>query len=105
MEGSTPSLPTLLRTSTPFRSFGGQAPDMYYVYILLCSDQTYYVGLTENIKKRIKEHKSGLTDYTKYRLPIKIYWIGIFRNKKLAANFEQYLKTGSGNAFFKKRFI
>ena len=78
---------------------------MYYVYILFCSDKTYYVGLTENIKKRIIEHRNGLVDYTKYRLPIKIVWIGMFKNKKIAAGFEKYLKTGSGNAFFKKRLV
>ncbi len=79
--------------------------NMYYVYILLCSDKTYYTGLTENIKKRINEHNNKSVEYTKYRLPIKLYWLGLFRNKKVAVNFEQYLKTGSGNAFFKKRLI
>ncbi|MFA6306496.1 MAG: GIY-YIG nuclease family protein [Patescibacteria group bacterium] len=78
---------------------------MYYIYILFCSDETYYVGLTENIKKRIIQHKNSLVDYTKYRLLIKVIWIGIFKNKKIAANFEKYLKTGSGNAFFKKRLV
>jgi len=78
---------------------------MYYVYILFCSDETYYVGLTENIKKRIVQHKNSLVDYTKYRLPVKVVWIGMFKNKTVASNFEQYLKTGSGNAFFKKRLV
>jgi putative endonuclease len=78
---------------------------MYYVYILHCSDDTYYSGLTENIKRRIAQHNSSLVDYTKYRLLIKVVWIGIFKNKKIAIKFEQYLKTGSGNAFFKKHLV
>jgi putative endonuclease len=78
---------------------------MHYVYILFCSDKTYYSGLTENIKRRMYEHKNKLVDYTKYRQPIKMVWLGIFKNKQKAAEFEQYLKTGSGNAFFKKRLI
>jgi putative endonuclease len=78
---------------------------MNQVYILLCSDKTYYVGLTDNIKKRINEHNLGFCKYTKSRLPIKVFWIGNFRNKKLAVDFEQYLKSGSGNAFFKKRLV
>jgi len=78
---------------------------MYYVYILLCSDNTYYTGLTENIRKRIKEHKTGLVKYTKNRRPIKVVWIGIFRNKKKASLFEKYLKSGSRNAFLRKRLV
>ena len=78
---------------------------MYYVYILFCHDRTFYVGFTENIKKRIVEHNNKLVHHTKSRLPVKLFWLGIFRNKKIAAAFENYLKTGSGNAFFKKRLV
>jgi putative endonuclease len=78
---------------------------MHFVYILFCRDGTYYVGLTENIKKRIIEHNSGLVHHTKSRLPIKLFWLGMFRGKEKAAAFEQYLKIGSGNAFFKKRLV
>ena len=78
---------------------------MHFVYILLCSDKTFYVGLTHNIKKRISEHNNGLIYYTKSKLPVKLWWVGVFKNKCIAAKFEQYLKTGSGNAFFKKRLI
>ena len=78
---------------------------MYYVYILLCRDKTYYIGLTNNIKRRVQEHINGLVHHTKSRLPVKVVWIGIFRNKKLAAKFEQYLKSGSGNAFLRKRLV
>ncbi|HOZ55812.1 MAG TPA: GIY-YIG nuclease family protein [bacterium] len=78
---------------------------MYFVYILKCSDQTYYVGLTNNIKRRVTEHNEGLSFTTKYRLPISVQWVGIFKNMNKAIEFEQYLKTGSGNAFFKKRLL
>ncbi len=78
---------------------------MYYVYILFCSDNTYYVGITENIKNRIIEHNSGLSFSTSYRLPVKLKWFCAFPNKNKAAIFEKYLKTGSENAFFKKRLV
>jgi predicted GIY-YIG superfamily endonuclease len=78
---------------------------MYFVYILLCSDGEYYIGLTRNLKKRIIEHQNGLSFSTKYRRPIRLVWAGIFRRKSVAASFEHYLKTGSGKAFFKKRLI
>lgn len=44
----------------------------FYVYILECSDNTYYTGCTQNLEKRLKEHnflKSG-AHYTKIRRPV-----------------------------------
>jgi len=78
---------------------------MYYVYILLCSDGKHYAGLTKNINARYQNHIAGLSFSTKYRLPVTLVWVGIFANKDKAAAFEQYLKSGSGNAFFKKRLV
>ena len=31
----------------------------YYVYILRCSDETYYTGITSNLSKRVQEHQTG----------------------------------------------
>lgn len=48
----------------------------YFVYILECSDKTYYVGCTNNLEKRIGEHnrsKSG-AHYTKIRRPVKLMY-------------------------------
>ncbi|MFH1838065.1 MAG: GIY-YIG nuclease family protein [Candidatus Kuenenbacteria bacterium] len=56
---------------------------MYYVYILFCSDKTYYVGLTKNIKKRILEHKNSLVDYTKYNYQLKLFGLDCLKIKKL----------------------
>ena len=44
----------------------------YFTYILECADKTYYVGCTNNLEKRLKEHnqsKSG-AHYTKIRRPL-----------------------------------
>ena len=78
---------------------------MHFVYILKCCDNSTYVGLTQDVKKRIFEHKQRLAHHTKSRLPVKLVWLGVFANKTKAAAFEQYLKTGSGIAFFKKRLV
>ncbi|WP_394335917.1 GIY-YIG nuclease family protein [Flavobacterium hydrophilum] len=32
----------------------------YYVYILICSDNNYYTGMTNNIVRRLNEHNLGL---------------------------------------------
>ena len=44
----------------------------FYVYILLCSDGSYYTGHTDNIETRIAEHRLGFYDgYTAARLTIR----------------------------------
>ena len=46
---------------------------MAWVYILECSDGSYYTGSTENLEKRLAEHNEGLFGgYTSKRLPVKL---------------------------------
>ena len=79
---------------------------MFFVYILRSKkDKSYYVGLTEDIKSRVKEHNLGLSKYTRTRIPWKLIWFCAFANKNRAAEFEKYLKNGSGIAFMKKRLV
>jgi len=78
---------------------------MYYVYILLCSDDKPYTGCTDNLKDRIGRHEKGNVPATKERLPIKLFAYFAFSNKYTAFNFEKYLKSGSGRAFLKKHDI
>ena len=45
------------------------------MYILQCSDNTYYVGSTKNLTLRIEEHNHGEgAEYTKHRLPVKLVY-------------------------------
>jgi predicted GIY-YIG superfamily endonuclease len=79
---------------------------MHYVYILQSKkDKTYYVGVTDDLRKRFKEHNSGKVKYTSGRRPYNLLFYCAFFSKEKAHKFEKYLKTGSGNAFFKKRLI
>ena len=73
------------------------------VYILKCSDGTYYSGCTNNLKGRIYRHNKGMIHFTKTRLPVEVITFVVFDDKYKAYNFEKYLKTGSGIAFAKKR--
>jgi putative endonuclease len=46
-----------------------------YMYILLCSDGTYYTGSTIDLEKRLAEHQEGKgANYTKKRLPVKLLY-------------------------------
>lgn len=76
---------------------------MWTVYILKCSDNTYYVGCTSNMDDRITRHRQGDVNYTSTRLPVEIVHQSLFLHKYKAYEFEIYLKSGSGRAFAKKR--
>lgn len=80
---------------------------MYTVYILrsIKYPDRYYTGLTQNLDERLKEHNSGISQYSKNYAPWKVETHITFRNKSLANDFEKYLKKGSGYAFMRKRFI
>ncbi len=51
---------------------------MYYVYLIrsLKTDK-YYVGYTENLTKRIKEHNNGKSKATKFGIPYELIYIDI----------------------------
>lgn len=78
---------------------------MHYVYILKLSNNTYYVGQTANLKKRVKDHNSGNTPHTRKFKPVELAFYCAFKDKKKALDFEKYLKSGSGIAFRKKRLV
>lgn len=74
----------------------------WYVYILKCDDDRFYIGCTDNLIERIDRHQKGHVPATKDRLPVKLISYFAFSNKYTAFNFEKYLKSGSGRAFIKK---
>ena len=47
---------------------------LYYVYIIKCSDNSYYTGITNNVEKRFEEHQSGnkKDSYTYKRRPLSL---------------------------------
>lgn len=48
----------------------------YYVYILLCSDNSYYTGSTGDLSRRLYEHQNGVKPeaYTFRRRPLELAW-------------------------------
>ena len=79
---------------------------MFYTYILRNSiTKRYYVGFSPDLKNRLIKHKSGKVLSTKSNLNYELEWYCAFKTKRQAVSFEQYLKTGSGIAFMKKRFF
>lgn len=78
---------------------------MYYVYIIrsVKSPNETYIGITNNIWRRLFEHNQGLSHHTNKFKPWKIVTYIAFTNRQIALKFEKYLKVGSGKAFAKKR--
>lgn len=69
---------------------------MYYVYILKCADNHYYVGSTGNIMERLKMHNSGKgSDFTSKRRPAILVWLEPYRIKKQALASEIQIKKFS----------
>ncbi len=79
---------------------------MYYVYILKSIEFTdhYYIGFTDDLKRRIIEHNSGKSIHTNKYMPWKLKNYFAFDDKEKAEKFEEYLKSGSGRSFIKKHF-
>lgn len=65
-----------------------------HVYMLRCSDQSIYVGVTNNITRRFNEHQTGIneTAYTHSRRPVQLIFIRSFRDFMKAIAFEKQLK-------------
>jgi putative endonuclease len=69
---------------------------MWFTYILLCSDGSYYTGSTNDIKKRFKDHLEGKgARYTKSHKPIKIVYEEKFATKSEALKREAEIKGWS----------
>ncbi len=76
---------------------------MHFVYILVSADQKHwYVGVTNDLERRISEHNSKKCPHTSKFCPWKIQSYTAFQDRDRAEDFEKYLKSHSGRAFTKK---
>jgi putative endonuclease len=69
----------------------------YYVYILKCSDNSYYTGVTNNLQKRFMEHQSGRdsASYTFTRRPVQLVFFAEFSDIEIAIAKEKQIKRWS----------
>jgi len=79
---------------------------MYYVYILKSKkDNNLYLGSTDNLKKRLKEHNSGEVFSTKSRIPFEIIYCEIYKSEKDARIRESKLKKRKNALYHLKNRI
>ena len=68
-----------------------------FIYILKCSDDSYYTGVTSNLEKRLFEHKNGvhLDSYTYKRRPLELVFYAEFTDINFAIEKEKQIKKWS----------
>ena len=69
----------------------------YYVYILKCSDNTFYTGITSDLTARLRSHQQGKyrNSYTFRRRPLTLYYFAEFTNPDIAIEAEKQIKKWS----------
>jgi putative endonuclease len=70
---------------------------VYYVYILKCSDKTYYTGVASSLTSRFHEHQKGKhkDSYTYKRRPLELVFYCEFTNIEMAIEKEKQIKKWS----------
>ncbi|MEP5253996.1 MAG: GIY-YIG nuclease family protein [Winogradskyella arenosi] len=68
-----------------------------YVYILKCSDNSYYTGLTSNLTNRLEQHETGKhkESYTYSRRPVQLVFYAEFTDITIAIQTEKQIKKWS----------
>ena len=68
----------------------------FWVYMLQCANQSYYIGHTDDLQKRISEHESGgLSGYTSPRRPVRVVFTQEFSSREEALAAELQVKGWS----------
>jgi putative endonuclease len=78
---------------------------VYYVYLIesLSAQGERYVGMTTDLKQRLREHNQGQSCHTAKSSPWKLITYLAFTGRAEAEAFKHYLRSGPGHAFARKR--
>ncbi|MGI6595424.1 MAG: restriction endonuclease subunit S [Candidatus Ratteibacteria bacterium] len=79
--------------------------DKHFLYVLLCSDKSFYIGITENLYKRWYEHKKAQgAKWTKGKKPLKVIHWEEYTSRTEVCKREKWLKTGFGRKWLKREY-
>jgi len=67
----------------------------WYTYILFCNQKIFYVGITNNLKKRLEQHKKKQSPYTKKFSDIKLVYFEKHKLRGQAEKREKQIKNWS----------
>ena len=77
---------------------------MFYIYVLISKkDNKFYVGYTDDLKRRIGQHNNAYVESTKHRRPLKLIYYEVCINQQDALHREKYLKTSFGKRYIRNR--
>ena len=77
---------------------------MYYFYVLQFeNNKKLYKGFTNDLKRRLIEHKLGKTRYTSLQGNFNLIFYEAYLNKRDARNAERYFKTGHGREVLREK--
>ena len=75
---------------------------MFYVYVLRSQmDSGFYIGYTNDLRARLRQHKAGKCCATAHRNPWKLIYCEAYLNQADAMGRERFLKSGAGRGFLK----
>ena len=75
----------------------------HFVYLLQSElDNSFYIGYTNNLKRRLMEHNAGLNISTKHSKPWKLVFFEGYLDENDAKRREKYLKTSQGARMLKR---
>jgi putative endonuclease len=75
----------------------------FYVYILRsCCDNSFYIGFTQNPERRLLEHNSAKSQYTRTKIPWELVYSEAFPTKSEALKREHFLKAQKNRVFYEK---
>jgi putative endonuclease len=71
--------------------------DSFWVYIVLCSDASFYTGITNNVERRLWQHNNGIDRfcYTYTRQPVRLVYAAEFHDSMEAIRWEKQIKGWS----------
>ena len=78
---------------------------MFTVYILKDTDNKLYKGITNNIRRRLSEHKRGKTQTTARMKNFELLYKEEYNNFEEARNRELYFKSATGRKFIKNNIL
>ena len=79
---------------------------MYFVYVLFSEElNKRYIGSTQDVKNRLKEHNTGKSKFTKAGIPWKMIYQESFQTNQEAKHRELFLKSGVGRKFLDQILI
>jgi len=76
---------------------------MFYVYVLKCNNKDLYIGYSDNLKERVKEHNLGKVTSTGSKRPLTLVYYEAYKDKRDATKREYFLKTGQQRELLKER--